>query len=436
MNPMSLADLKRIEPKKFCSECGNTKPFSQFPIVARGLKSKPGVSCLECEAKRKQPKKEPEIVGVSESKPLLKDLNGVKEAVEMEEDEPRTKECTVCRDFKELDEFDTNDKICEECVEEEKRLKRLKKHVEETDTSLETKYCNECNETKLLSEFVLKHGMNRKRDKTESDYKTFCKKCRDTKQNKITSQKRKYTPGSNKTTRDYLTKRALEIYNECPKWFKKVKIMAPEYGKRFDYATSTSLQHLNILVEKGILESIGRGKKKHYRLVPKELSGGYDEITNALPESKPKKELPKPMSKVDKLIEDTSEHQKTIEENIELKNENKELRNVVEFNIADAKRHYDNWQSELVKRDVLKRQVEKYEKETGNSIDYYTKSQKVEEDPITPEDLNQLEQIGIKYYPKATPEQRIVELADLAFSGAEEIVIYPKTNEIQIKMHD
>jgi hypothetical protein len=177
MNPLSLSELKAVEPKQYCSECDTVKPISQFPMVTRGLKTKPKKVCSVCSEKKKIGKVEAEVLGKSDVKPLLGGLDKVMAEDELDlRDELRSKECKVCEDIKDFEDFDTSDTICEECIEEEKRLKSLKKHVEKTSepikTNIKTKHCTKCGEDKLLSEFHLKQGMNRKRITTELELST------------------------------------------------------------------------------------------------------------------------------------------------------------------------------------------------------------------------------------------------------------------------
>jgi Fic family protein len=238
-----------------------------------------------------------------------------------------------------------------------------------------------------------------------------------------------------------MEKRAMEIYNECPRLFKKKKITVSELAKKIKYAESTCAQYLGILVEKGILKKEGRGKTKYWTPVTEGIEDKkttYEPIIDTLPKSEPKKELPKPMSKLDKLKEDTAEHQKTIDElktakllliarskAIEqYKEENEGLKTKLSDHANEHRKHTDTLLNEI---DELKLKIEGMEVIKKNTID-----------SITPEDLMELNKIGIMAEPmplrSLSPEDRITEVVDIAYSGAESIQINPENHEVIIKM--
>jgi hypothetical protein len=323
---LSLDELKSIEPRRYCSECDNTKPISEFPTKNYGLKDKPGKICTKCTEKHKQPKIEAEILGISSSKPLLKDLNTVKEANSMYEDEEesRTKECAECREFKPLDEFDTSKKICEECVEEmeasKKRVEKLKVEKEDEEDikktcsvcgndktlkrfgfdsetnkikdvckicerigrvkedlepkKIESKYCSKCDTEKPVSEFYKK--VDKPGDKL-SDYEMPCKKCktetakerRDKKRDYVNSELDK-TVDKSIQAKESTEKRALELLNENSVFMKRYKITVKLLVEKFGIAKSTAGNYMRTLVDKGLFKEQGRGNGRSWSYIGKD----------------------------------------------------------------------------------------------------------------------------------------------------------------------
>jgi DNA-binding transcriptional ArsR family regulator len=344
--------------------------------------------CSEC-MEKEQPKVEPEIMGKSESKPLLEDLNRINESEDVmaedelfDEDDIRSKECTVCGEIKDFEYFDSSDKICEECIEEQNRLESIKKHVGKVDKPVkkaELKECTKCNEDKPLSEYYFN-----KRGPTDKKYpESICKKFKGLQAKERNEKLKKQELNENKRktqANESMEKRALELFGDNQRWFNKKKISVEAASKKLGYAKSTITQHLDILVEKGILESVGRGKKKWFTLAKKtvepEKTSTFDPIIDALPESKPKNEL----------------------------------KDVLEIGIVKS--------SLPVKEDTMKTTARLTDSQ-GNII---------KEVPI---------ETKIKAYPMALnlpPEQRIMEVIDTVYLYAESIQITPESHEIHIKM--
>jgi protein-arginine kinase activator protein McsA len=261
---MSLSELKSIKPRRYCSECDKTKPTSQFPVIERGLRNKPGKICSECTEKHKQPKKEPEIIGISESKPLLQDLNIVKGAVEVDEDEPRTKECAECREFKDLEEFDSSNKICEECWEDLQRQSKLKPEEPEIK---ETKTCTKCDKTKSLEDFYPIKGTDR--------FETACKLCklemakerRNKKRDYVNNELTKNPADKNIQAKESTEKRALELLNEYPTFFKRYKITVKMLVEKFGFAKSTAANYMKVLADNGFFKEQGRGNGRSWSYI-------------------------------------------------------------------------------------------------------------------------------------------------------------------------
>jgi hypothetical protein len=387
---LSIEQLKQIEPRRYCSECDKTKPISQFPQIERGLRNKPGKICIECAEKHKLPKIEAEILGVSESKPLLKDLNRVKRAVEVDEDESRTKECVECREFKELEEFDSSPKICEECVEEleeKERLVSIHKHVEKTSKSeikkIESKFCTRCNTEKPVSDFYKKVGASGNK---VSDYEMPCKKCK-TEKGKIYRDKRKEKESGknpadkNLQPKESTEKRALELLNGYPTFFKRQKITVKLLIGKFGFAKSTAANYMKVLVDKGFLREQGKGNGRSWSYVE------------------------------DKPIEFEGPKDMPVETQARM-NEPCMPGNLIEENIFDK--------NKLKSRSDIDK----------DSKTFTNHGEQIMKDKDIANIMNVNNMMGVN----KTQQDRIMDLIDIAYSGAESIQINPQTHEINIKM--
>jgi predicted transcriptional regulator len=298
-----------------------------------------------------------------------------------------------------------------------------------------TKMCTKCGVTKTLNGF--KHEKRNKKD----GHAAICKDCF-----KIVRY-------------ESLEKSAMILFDEI-KGFMKIKknpVDLKDLSKKTGRNEPNIYQSLRILVDKGTVIKGKLGRKNVYSLpqtakkeevfdfnvktghdkTVKTGCNGYDAITDALPESKPKNELPRPFNKIDKMLEDEAdckEYQKTIDElktaKLQLITANKGIERFKEENeglniqIKDLIEHNDT--------------LEHLTSDLQSEIKLLKEDMEVNEavDPITQEDLNNLEEIGIKSYPmqKSAPEDRITEVVDIAYSGAESIQINPENHEVIIKM--
>jgi len=466
--PMSLEELKLAEPRRYCSECDKTKPVSEFPTKTYGLKNRPGKICIECAEKHKLPKIEAEILGISESKPLLKELNTVKEADDMyeDEDEERTKECTVCREFKPLDEFDTSKKICEECVEEmeaiKKRIEKLKAEKEDEEDikktcsvcgndktlkrfgfdsetnkikdickicerigrvkedlepkKIESKYCSKCDTEKPVSEFYMKKG----REGTKlSDFMMPCKKCKDAKA-KIYRDKRdekelkKNPVDKNLQAKESTEKRALELLNEYPTFFKRYKITAKILVEKFGFAKSTAANYMKELVNKGLFKEQGRGNGRSWSYI------GKDETTS------------KPLNKTVPVIEEVTMETETNEISKSVK-ETYEQRHCPK---CDETKDYFRFS---VGKDICMECEDKIDKAIVMDTPKETKAKVNEsclpgEPKMNDKDIANMLNVNQVMDVNKTQQDRIIDLIDIAYPAAEKIEINPQTHEINIKM--
>jgi len=429
--PLSLSELKASEPKRYCSECDKTKPISQFPTSNHGLKSRPSKICNECAKKHKQPKIEAEILGVSESKPLLKDLNHVKEAINVyeDEDEPRTKECAECREFKELDEFDSSDKICEDCWEDLQRQHRLvdeKVLKKEVSKEPEYKECPQCGERWKIGHFNIDKNICSKCDrrnkreakevKAKKPTEKTCIKCEKTKPCTEFHRDRSYADNRSKTCKE-CTKEATQLRDETK---------AREVFKK-DVLPFSANQKIFRVVD--IWEKISHSKKGAYTIMAVMVSIGLLKVTRkgvtnwyeVVVDSEPERTMKEGGQQADIVtVDDPQRDWMEYESKIKM----------LEGELEDLEIKYHKskkWNRED------RRTIADLQKQIG---DMKTES-KVEVDPTSMalEAMNFREILSKKVDVNTIKmKKKVTDIVDNVYDNAETISISPQSDEIKIKL--
>ena len=445
---MICTKMRMKKRTKECTKCRDFKPLDEF--------DRDDKICEEC------------LDDMEEEEKRLEQLKAEKEAKE----KIKTKTCTACKKDLPLLEFGFDNKtnkikdICKDCEDIDSKIctkcnrnklikffpvdpKTGKRNdicricgAEKEINKIKSKFCSQCNTEKPVSEFYMKKG----RDGTKlSDFMMPCKKCKDKKAKEYRDKRNKnesktYPIEKNLQPRESTEKRAFELLNDNTTFFKRQKITIKLLIKKFGFAKSTATNYMNELVNKGFLKEQGRGNGRSWIYVENKADSmtaaekiiedatmendiefeGPENMpveTEAKVSSKcvyPKPKLPTPMSKREIEEEITVDLQVYQDKIDKLENELEEERLVSEACREQETIHFENWKRELAKRNVLEQQIENEKTESGQ-----------------PKESADIMNLAV---PLEGSVQRIIKVADLAFSGAEEIVIYPQTHEINIKM--